>query len=371
MRRLIRWMPAICVACEGPAAPAPSDPPDDTFGGLWLGIDLHLHSTHSDDAPDNPIPELLDVARARGLDAFVLTDHDNHVDGEITTWADPDLEVDDLIVLFGVELTTATGHANLFSATPWDHPALYALRDGPGAALAAEAHRQGLHLSANHPLNGDPWEFGFDIGLDSMEVWNALFPFPTDNQPSLALWDARMEQGQRLPGRGGSDCHHQTGIEAAGLNVGNPTTWIVSEDRTAEALLAGLAAGHASVTYAPTAERILLRADADGDGISEVLMGDTIPATGDPIVLRIDLDQIPEAQVGAERTITVLRNGVVWQTRQTPDTTLHLQDTPPAGERTWYRVEVHGETVEAPAGLSGLYGPMIGLTNPIHVGFDG
>lgn len=365
MRRMFL---VVVAACASAPPDAPSVPVDDTLDGVWLGVDLHLHSDHSLDALDNPIPALLDEARARGLDAFVLTDHDNHVDGAITTWSDPDLVVDDLLMLYGVEFTAAKGHANLFSTAPWDHLRIYALRDGEGAPLVEAAHAQGVHVSPNHPLNSDPWEYGFDLDIDSLEVWNALFPFPTNNTPSLALWDSLIAQGRRLPGRGGSDCHHQTGIEAIGINVGNPTTWLVAAERSPQAVLDALAAGRASVSYAPTAERLLWRADADGDGAFEAIMGDRIPADGAPVTLRLDIEQPVE---GATWQVTVLRNGAVWHTEETRTPRVEVRDTPPAGADTWYRVEVRGEVSEAPEPARLLYGDVIGVTNPIYVGFGG
>lgn len=342
---------------NGPTAPQ----------GVWLGIDLHLHSDHSDDAADNPIAALVDVARARGLDALTITDHDNHVDGAITTWDDPALDVDDLLVVYGVEWTTARGHANLFAAAPWDHLPVYATRDADGAAFIAEAHRQGLHVSPNHPLNGDPWELGLDLDIDSLEVWNALFTFPTDNAPSLALWDAQIARGRRLPGRGGSDAHHQTGLEALGLNVGNPTTWVFAAERSVPALLDGLGAGRVSIGYDPRGERVVLRADADGDGVFEAMEGDVLPATGAPVAFRVDLEQ---PQPGGSWTLTVVRNGEVWRTETLTTPSWSFTDTPPAGA-AWYRVEVRGTLPEAPEVARGLYGDLIGLTNPIYVGFDG
>ena len=43
-----------------------------------------------------------------------------------------------------------------------------------------------------------------------------------------------------------------------------------------------------------------------------------------------------------------------------------------AGQRSWYRVEVRGDTPEAPllATLAGFYGGFVGMTNPVYFGFD-
>ncbi|PPE73058.1 histidinol-phosphatase [Solimonas fluminis] len=361
-------------ACSDSRDEAPADPPAGPRPGTWLSGDLHLHSDHSDDAADNPMAELVNVAEERGMGFFTVTDHDNHVEGRLTTWDDPAFRSGKMVLLYGVEYTTARGHANIFGTKPFDHPRLYALRDrsdvGAGRAIAAEAHAQGLHLSVNHPVNGDPWEFGFDMPFDSMEVWNALYAFPTDNSGAIRLWDELIGGGRRITGRGGSDCHHQTGIESLGLNVGNPTTWVYAEAPTAAAVLAALKAGHVAVGYAPTAERLRLTADADHDGGYEALMGDSLPAAGRPVAFRLEIDG---ARPLAVYNVTVLKNGQPFLERRLfGEQALDFEDRPAAGQRSWYRVEVRGSTPEAPAAavLVGFYGGFVGLTNPIYFGFE-
>lgn len=363
--------------CSGSGSESGNESPGGVTGpraGVWLSGDLHLHSDHSTDAADNPMTALIEEAEARGMGYFVVTDHDNHVNGVLTTWDDPAYRSDSMLMLYGVEYTTARGHANFFGANRFDHLAMYALRDrtddAAGADIAKAVHRQGLHFSVNHPGNGDPWEFGYDFRVDSMEVWNALYAFPTDNAAAILLWDSLLASGRRIAARGGSDCHHQTGIEALGLNVGNPTTWVHAAAPTANAVIAALNAGNASISYAPTAERIELTADADRDGGFEMLMGDNQPARGQPVDFRVD---IIGARPLARYEVSVLKNGQTLLHRNLiGESRLAFQDTPVAGERSYYRVEVRGSTPEAPAlaSLVGFYGGFIGMTNPLYFGFD-
>ena len=342
----------------------------DSPEGEWLKGDLHLHSHHSLDAQDNPMHLIVDQAEQRGMDYFVVTDHDNHVDGVIATWDDPDYRSEAMILLYGAEFTSAKGHANFFAPARYDHLALYRLRDGEGAVLGAATAEQGVHLSANHPTNSDPWLYGYDGGVDSLEIWNALFRFPSDNREVLNLWDSLLESGMRLPGRGGSDCHHQEGIQPLGLNVGTPTTWVYATERSAEAVIAALERGRASISYAPGAERVGFEVDADGDGHFEAMMGDNLPATGEPVEFRVTIDGFRPL---ASYRVDILRNGGVVETlRPLQDGSMRFTDTPPAGERSFYRVEVSGNTPEAEtpaAALIGFYGRMIGLTNPIYFGY--
>lgn len=361
----------LLAACGGSGGDEGEAPPTEPRTGTWLSGDLHLHSDHSDDATDNPMAEIVAVAEQRGMGYFVVTDHDNHVEGELTTWDDPAYHSDSMIMLYGVEWTTGKGHGNFFAPQRFDHPALYALREGEGAAVAAETAKQGVHLSVNHPVNGDPWEYGYDMRIDSIEVWNALFQFPQDNYNAIRVWDELLATGRRITARGGSDCHHQTGIEALGLNVGNPTTWVYAAENTGEAVVDALTAGRATIGYAPTAERIELKADADGDGVYEAMMGDNLRASGKPLNLRIEIAGFRPLLAGYG--VKVIKNGAVLLSYDglAVQQTMDFQDTPAAGERSYYRVEVTGSTPEAPlpAVLLGFYGSFVGLTNPIYVGF--
>lgn len=361
---------ATIAACGGDGGDSPAEgrlgePPQ----GVWLKGDLHLHSHHSLDALDNPMAEIVAVAEERGMDYFVVTDHDNHVDGVIATWDDPEYRSDSMIMLHGVEFTTNKGHAVMLSAERWDHLRIWALRDGEGAKLGAEARQLGLHLSPAHPTNANPWLYGYDIGIDSMEVWNALFKFPTDDTETLNLWDRLLKAGTRLPGRGGSDCHHQQGIEPLGVNVGTPTTWVYARERDGQSVVDALGAGRASVSYAPGAERIEFWADTNGDDVDDAMMGDNIVPGGEPVDFRIEIQGFRPL---AGYAVIVRKNGAEFQTFRPTGSTIRFTDTPPAGERTYYRVEVEGSTPEAetlPAQLVGFYGRMIGLTNPIYFGF--
>jgi hypothetical protein len=267
-----------------------------------------------------------------------------------------------MIMLYGVEWTTALGHANFFGIEPWDHPALYALREGDPQDVADEAKAQGLHFSVNHPSNGDPWEYGFDHDFDSMEVWNAMYGLPpTENDLTAALWDELLMTGRRIAGRGGSDCHHQEGFEASMFNVGNPTTWVYVESATPQAVLDALRGGRATIGYSPLGERIELWADADDDGTFEAMMGDEV-VDSDALQLQV---RIVGARPGASYDVTVIGDGAVVEMNTLTSGTWSF--SPPSPHASYYRVEVRGETPEAPPSGQGFFGGVVGLTNPIFV----
>lgn len=336
-------------------------------GPRWLAGDLHLHSSWSTDALDNPVDVVIEVAEDRGMDYFVFTDHDNHVDGDVKTWDDPLYVSDEMVMLYGVEYTTARGHANLFAPTPWDHLRLWALRDdqGDGSVITDEVDALGVHLSVNHPANDDPWEFSFDLPYDSMEIWNAVWTIPARNDEAVAKWDELLQTGRRIPGRGGSDVHHQEGFEAGLLNVGNPTTWIYADERTPEAILAGLEAGHVTISYAPGAERLELRAAADDDETFEAMMGDNLDAD-ETVTLELE---IVGFRPDAEYRLVIFAGGTETATISPDEAVTHF-NAPLTGEPTYFRAELHGDVPLAPDGSAAVYGDMVAMTNPIYVGYD-
>src|SRR5581483_12011313 len=183
--------------------------------------------------------------------------------------------------------------------------------------------------------------------------WNALYVAPTPNRETIELWDGLLQGGRRLTARGGSDVHHQEGVESTILNVGNPTTHVFARERTARAILDALQAGHVSISYAPAAERLDFTADADGDGRFEPIVGD-------------DVDGF---RPGAPYEVEVLKDGEPFLVEQVDEAVLTFSDATPAGRRAYYRVELRGEVPLAPPSFAVLYGDFIAMTNPIYVGF--
>jgi hypothetical protein len=348
-------------AVSGDSTAGDSGGPADT--GLWLKGDLHVHSNHSTDAMDTTVAEVIAKAESLGFDFFVLTDHDNHVNGQIATWSDPDYHSSKMVLLYGAEWT----NANIFGTQPYDYAPIWAARDGDGATSIAIVHAQGLHFSVNHPAAKDLWEWGFDLDYDSMEVWTAPFVLPDANSMAIAKWDELLLTGRRLAVRGGSDSHHQHDLESTLFNTGNPTTWIHARAKTGDALLEGLKAGHVSVSYAATAERVDFTADLDSDGIFETMVGDNVrPHAGTAIRFKID---IAGYRATSTYNVTVFKNGTSFKTWQLNAQSVTFEDTPAAGERAYYRVEVRGPTSDAPIVSSVAFGDFIALTNPIYVSF--
>ena len=67
-----------------------------------IKVDFHCHSNYSPDAI-NQLPQLLKLARERGLDRLVVTDH-NRLDGALAA-----KEMDPELVIMGEEIMTTRG----------------------------------------------------------------------------------------------------------------------------------------------------------------------------------------------------------------------------------------------------------------------
>lgn len=226
----------------------------------WYRGELHCHTQHSDG--DSTVEEVIEVALALGLDFLAITDHNSLSHLQALAAIDPPIAL-----IPGFEVTTYKGHWNVWGASDWidfrtlTTPALNAAID--------DAVRRGYLVSCNHPRTyGPPWELADSRGYHCVEVWNG--PWHLFNSEALAFWENRLREGTRLVAVGGSDAHrlHSGPDEIA--RIGTPTTWIYCPDEPSPAaLVAGLRAGHATISAGPEDPRLVLRS-------GDALMGDRI-----------------------------------------------------------------------------------------------
>jgi PHP domain len=350
--------------------------------GVWLKGDLHLHSRHSKDSSNNSEGKIISFAESVGMDYICITDHDNHVQGDVAhnTWTDPEFKSNSVLLLYGGEWTTTRGHGNVFSARPYDHQRLYDVRDQRDIVIGAVKKELGVHLSANHPSGKDHFGFSYDM-VDSIEVWNSAVW--AKNANAIMIWDDMLSSGRKLTGRGGSDSHH--GVpdtpEQATKNtyqrqanyVGTPTTWVFAKERTLQAVVDALTNGRVAVSANPYAPRVEFYAALDQDGKMNMMMGDNAKATGKPVKFRVQLTGNTVA--GSSYTVRVVKDGDPFSTLQAvggKTTMVEFTDTPKEIGRTYYRVEVEGPPTAYPQvpESTALSGNMVGLSNPIYFNFD-
>ncbi|OUJ74829.1 CehA/McbA family metallohydrolase [Hymenobacter crusticola] len=349
--------------------------------GVWLKGDLHVHSRHSTESTNNPIAKIIAFSKAVGIDYLCITDHDNHVKGDVAhhTWADPEFTSDAVLLLYGAEWTTTRGHGNVFSAKPYDHQRLYDVRDQRDVAIGAVKKDLGIHLSANHPSGKDHFGYSYDM-LESLEVWNSVLW--ANNANAIMIWDDMLSSGRKLTGRGGSDAHHgvpdtpdkttENSKQAKANYVGTPTTWVFATARTSQAVVDALTNGRVSVSTNPFAPRVEFYADLDQDGTMDMMMGDNTKATGQAVKFRVQLTGNTVSE-GAY-TVSVVKNGGKLGTFPAtgPTPTAEFTDTPATDGRTYYRVVVEGPPTAYPQvpESAALSGNMVGLSNPIYFNFD-
>ncbi|MCW7753517.1 alkaline phosphatase [Desulfobotulus sp. H1] len=389
--------------------------------GLWLKGDLHAHSLYSDG--NAPLAAVIREAEARGFDFFSLTDHDSYLfdrgiyeDIFPAHWEDRDHVSRSMQLLYGVEWTSARGHANVWAAAPFDYGPLWQANDELNATAALYgAHRGQALFSINHPaaVFCCPWKYDVDHLVDTVEVWNSMYRFPNFNVwASHPFWDAQLIQGRRLTAVGGSDTHKLSAyasglaakVEASLFGLGNPTTWVYAEERSPEAILAAIRKGHVTLSHAPDKERLELLADRDGDGYFETIMGDNIVRTdtapvtfrlqvhnpesagrfAKPAVEELDVDRLMALVSGETdwKTLAlrlqkkgsylacILKNGILhraWILSGGASEVL-FTDTPSGRGRTYYRAQLLGSPENRLAERL-LHGRVTAITNPIYINF--
>jgi hypothetical protein len=340
--------------------------------GYWYCGDLHAHSDYS--GGDSSISAVINSAEDRGLDFLTITDHDTSLRGNPVHWDDPGYHSEKLVMLYGIEWTTPSGHANVWSAKPFSYTQLWAAnRARDGVAAAAAARQQGALFSINHPasLFTSSWLYSVSPDVTSIEVWNTMYRFPSGNRRAeFCFWDNLLRSGRRIPCVGGSDMHQLYGWMSSLYSIGNPTTWIYASARTPEALLAGIRSGHISISYAPDAPRLDFKADVDQDGTDDVMMGDNVPETGREIffTVRLTASRDTDSKPGY-LCVCVYKNGDLFKAWivTAGDCALWFSDSPSAG--TYYRVELIGNPDATPVQHL-LYGRVLALANPIYFGFQ-
>ncbi len=364
-----------------PVELGPLPPVASLTSGVWLKGDLHLHSDHSKDASNNPVAKIIAFSESVGFDYICITDHDNHVHGDVAhnTWVDPDFKSKSVLLLYGGEWTTTRGHGNVFSSKPYDHQRLYDVKDQRDIVVGEIKKQLDIHLSANHPSGKDHFGYSYDM-VNSIEVWNsAVWP---KNANAIMIWDDMLSSGRKLTGRGGSDSHHgvpdspekatKNTYQAKANYVGTPTTWVYAAARTTQAVVDALTNGRVCISANPYTPRVELYADIDQDGKMDMMMGDNVKANGKPVKFRVQLtgNTIRDSVY----TVNVIKNGNPFNTFQANGKTpvVEFTDTPQQIGRTYYRVEVQGPVNPYPEipGSMALSARMVGLSNPLYFNFD-
>ncbi|MBO7748588.1 CehA/McbA family metallohydrolase, partial [Paenibacillus sp. MWE-103] len=240
----------------------------------WIKGDLHMHSVHSDGR--YTIEAAKASCAARGLSYMALTDHNTLSQNRAALAPD-----ERLLVLPGAELTSYFGHANVYGAPE-------ALRDfrvttpEQARATLGEIRAQGGFVSLNHPFCPScPWELGFDLPYDAIEVWNG--PWRALNERAVAWWQEQLAAGRRLIALGGSDAH----AEDRFVKHGRPTAAVRTDRKTAQGVLDGIRQGRVVLSFDPDETFLTL---TSGDyGVGDLLPRTALDGAGTiPLVIDVE-----------------------------------------------------------------------------------
>jgi hypothetical protein len=379
----------------------------------WLAGDLDVHTAYTfinlrymllDQALTFAygVQEQADLASERGLDFLAITDYD-----DLTAQDAPGYGTNGLIWIPAYEHPFA-GVAQLLGAT--EH---YPGGDASASAVKTVASRlreSGGVLQVGHP--GDrrwPRAYGTRIEPDSVEVWfNGPWAYDPrkigkDPEYSIAFFDRLLDQGYRVAATAGSNSQFRATSKLAG--IGQPTTWVCAEDRSAAGVLEGIAAGRTSVSHeypsqstltegesgssggeqgglgasgkggfrnAPPADTdipfVSIEADGQGGEASQALMGDAV-SPGQAI--RVGVFDAPFS------ILRLIGDGsrVLDQVEVFSPTFIHEFDAPP--DVSWVRAEVFArpeDTIGGPCDLTAKVASycgnrigMLALSSPIFI----
>jgi hypothetical protein len=208
-----------------------------------LQAELHCHSSLSYDGRD-PVDLLLGQAKAVGLDALAVTDHDE-IDASITAAKRaPDYG---LVGIPGMEVTTEAGHVLALGieelippGLPYDET-LGRIRAQGGIAVVPHPFQASRHGVAPH-ITSDQL-----ASADAIEVYNSRLLTGRSNRRA-----ERFAAAHRCPMTAGSDAH-------IAEMVGQAVTEVDADDRSVEAILDAVREGRTSVIGKRTPWRISFR----------------------------------------------------------------------------------------------------------------
>jgi Predicted metal-dependent phosphoesterases (PHP family) len=207
---------------------------------MAIKIDLHCHSFFSGDGVSSP-EQLIEAARAKGLDGFAMTDHNTCDAVKYLTdkgYMRPDgLPVDHFLILPGVEVTTAEGHLLCIGAV------LPNLKGRSAIEVCHLIHEAGGVAIPPHPY--DIFRAGIrenvlkTLPIDAIEVFNAATTLKRYNRMA---YDYALDHG--LPMIASSDAHHYAAIgtaytvlETENFSVAGVLAQVVKENRLSEKYL--------------------------------------------------------------------------------------------------------------------------------------
>ncbi len=174
-----------------------------------IDVDLHMHTDHSYDCA-TPVEVLLAEARARGLGAVAITDH-NEISGALEARA----KADGLTVIVGEEVKTAEQGEVIGLFIEEKIPRGMTLQE-----TIAEIKRQGGLVYVPHPFDRmhsvPDYEHLLAVidDVDAIEVFNPRIAISEFNEEAV-----RFAAKYRIPAGAGSDAHVPQGLGSVRIRM--------------------------------------------------------------------------------------------------------------------------------------------------------
>jgi hypothetical protein len=312
----------------------------------WYVGDLHAHTLHSDgfgctdpgaSGQRGCQPwEVVEAGRARHLDFLAITDHNtttHHAD--LATLQE---SLTTMLLLRGQELTTFHGHANVYGTSRVIDFRL-GFHGRSMIDVMNDVQHEGALLSINHPgrdtgdrCTGCGWDAP-QTPWDRIEVMEVINGGVIEGRTAgMPFWYARLNEGHRLTGIGGSDDH---GARSPRGHIGAPATVIYAKELSEAALLDGLRSGQVYVrTRGPEGPSLEVSATA---GEQTIPMGGIVHLTGSSAAtVRLDMRIGKAAGQHAE----VVRNGEVVATLNVESNDATLSHTIALAPGQWAHIRL-------------------------------
>lgn len=195
---------------------------------MELKFDLHVHTNASPDGVSSAL-EIVEAAKARGLDGVAITDHDVVMDSQSASSLS---ERTGLIVIPGVEVSTYEGHLVILLPRR-------AVHAGIGLSNAVRMAIEGGSVPfIPHPT--DPISHG--VGEEAVVSLPYRLPIESLNASTLSRYNRRAEELANrlsLPKLASSDAH----ISRA---VGDAYSLVSTEERSLDAAVEAIRSGRTS-----------------------------------------------------------------------------------------------------------------------------
>jgi hypothetical protein len=311
----------------------------------WYRGDLHMHTAHSDGTCTSqsgkmvpcPVFVTVEAAAKQKLDFIAITDHNtiSHYDAE----RELQPYFDQILLIPGREITTYSGHANVFGPTGFiDFRS--EVKGSPSIhTVFRAAQTAGAFVSINHP--GDPTGAncigcGWSVADTDWNLVNGIEAIngndPKHYEADIRFWDKQLAKGYRLVAIGGSDTHRpEEGT------IGHPTTVVHAQELSVHGILNAIRAGHVCIDLTASHDKVI---DVlASNGAAHAVMGERLTAARND---RVKLTAYVTGSSGS--TLRWLLDGKVISTLlpqslsgDSPDETAGWTSD---GQRHWLRAEV-------------------------------